>query len=347
MSLQVWSYGSGRVLTLRDEADWRERSRDRVVVATCEGRGSLAWNSWVPASLWCAVRGRIRVAGRDVLVECGADEVFVAEAGTRVTVQPAGAGDAVAVGLMLPSDRIQEIARRELGRALDEPLLFPTVLRHDTALNLRLVHLAHAALRRPDGDFGSGTVVDELLAQLVRRQAELEAYVERCPGRSARYRRQVFTRLLRARNYIEATIHANSPLGRLADVAKLSPTHFLRLYRDVFGRTPHQHVVETRLEAARELLATTTLGVSDVCRTLGFENRCAFARVFRQHFGTTPSAMRTRGSAARGASGLRLVGGAPAPTAVAKSVGAEAPPTRSNARASSVREFVARAHHSR
>lgn len=321
MSLQFWSYGSGQVLTLRDEAEWRERARDRVVVATCEGRGSLAWNSWVPASVWCAVRGRIRAAGRDLLVECGTDDVLVAEPGTRLTVQPAGAAGATAIGLLLPAERIQHVARRELGRTLDEPLLFPTVLRRDPALNLRFVHLAHAALQRPGGDAASETAVDELLAQLVRRQAELEAYVARCPGRSARYRRQVFTRLLRARNYIEATLHANSPLGRLAEVAKLSPTHFLRLYRDVFGRTPHQHVVETRLDAARELLATTTLGVSDVCRTLGFENRCAFARVFKQHFGTTPSAMRARGSE------VRRGGASPGAMPAAKAIEAEAPPT--------------------
>ena len=82
-------------------------------------------------------------------------------------------------------------------------------------------------------------------------------------------------------------------------MAKLSPTHFLRLYRDVFGQTPHKHVIETRLDAARELLLTSTLGVSDICRSLGFENRCAFARVFKQHFGLAPSEMRQHAGTAR------------------------------------------------
>lgn len=292
MSLQHWSLVGGQILNLRDEAEWRERSRDRIVLATSEGRATLGWNSWMPASIWCAVRGRMRIAGRDLLSECGADDVLVAEHGTRLTVQPAGAGEATLVGLLLPAERIQEAARRQLGRPLDEPLLFPMLVRHDAALNLRLLNLAHAALRRPGGEPPAERLAEELIEHLVRRQAAFDAYVERCPGRSARYRRQVFSRLLRARNYIETTVAANSPLGRLAEVAKLSPTHFLRLYRDVFGQTPHKHVIETRLDAARELLLTSTLGVSDICRSLGFENRCAFARVFKQHFGLAPSEMR-------------------------------------------------------
>lgn len=299
MSLQYWSFGAGQILNLRDEAEWRERSRDRIVVATSEGRATLGWNSWMPASIWCAVRGRMRIAGRDLMSECGADDVLVAEYGTRLTVQPAGAGEATLVGVLLPAARIQEAARRELGRPLDEPLLFPMLVRHDAALNLRLLNLAHAALRRPGGEPPTERLAQELLEHLLRRQAEFDAYVDRCPGRSARYRRQVFSRLLRARNYIETTVAANSPLGRLAEVAKLSPTHFLRLYRDVFGQTPHKHVIETRLDAARELLRSSGLGVSDICRSLGFENRCAFARVFKQHFGVAPSELRRDAAATR------------------------------------------------
>ena len=108
----------------------------------------------------------------------------------------------------------------------------------------------------------------------------------------------MFTRLLRARDYIE---HAAAPTARsrrLAEVARMSPTHFLRLYRDVFGQTPHKDVVATRLDAARDLLLRSSLGVSDICRTLSFENRCAFARVFKQFYGVSPTAMRMQAQSA-------------------------------------------------
>ena len=307
MTLSVWSPRSGQVMSLRDEADFREKATDGVLVGISEGRPTLAWNSWVPVSLWCPVRGRARIAGRDLMLECGPDEVFVAEPGSRLTMQAAGAQDATLFGVMLPPERVQEAARRQFGYTLDDPAVFPAMIRNDAELNVPLLHLAHAVLRRGSEDALVARLVDELIVELVRRQTEYEPLIARCPGRSHRYRRQVFARLLRARNHIEFGTGADASLSRLADVARLSPTHFLRLYRRVFGQTPHKHVTRTRLVAARDLLLETSMGVSDICRTLGFENRCAFARVFKQHFGTSPSEMRLHAGTPGGATRTRGV----------------------------------------
>lgn len=297
MSIPLWSFGSGHLpLSLRDDADWRERARDQVIVAAAEGRGALTWSSYVPASFCCPIRGRARIAGRDLTAEVGAGEIYVAEPGSRLTVQPAGTADASLLGVLLPAGLVADIAR-SLGLAGEEPMLFPALVRSDAALNVPLLHLAHLALRRVDDCNLADRLVHELVTALLRRQSEYEPLIGRCPGRSMRYRRQLFVRLLRAKNYIESSVTLDATLARLAEVAKLSPTHFLRLYRDVFGQTPHKHVTQTRLVAARELLSSSELGVSEVCRTLGFENRCAFARVFKQHFGTTPSSVRQLRSA--------------------------------------------------
>ena len=40
------------------------------------------------------------------------------------------------------------------------------------------------------------------------------------------------------------------------------------------------------------MLLSTSLGVTQVCRALGFENRCAFARSFKQHYGIAPTHLR-------------------------------------------------------
>ncbi|HET7844047.1 MAG TPA: helix-turn-helix domain-containing protein, partial [Xanthomonadales bacterium] len=49
---------------------------------------------------------------------------------------------------------------------------------------------------------------------------------------------------------------------------------------------------------ARDLLLRSSLGVSEICRTLSFENRCAFARVFKQFYGVSPTAMRAQAQSA-------------------------------------------------
>jgi AraC family transcriptional regulator len=163
--------------------------------------------------------------------------------------------------------------------------------------------VAQAALR-DDEPLAALRTVDELIAMLLRAQAGHDAAIERCPGRSPRHRRQLYLRLLRVHNHIDtgASRGAEGTLARLADIAKLAPTHFLRVYRDVFGHTPHRHVMAARMEGAHAMLLSTSLGVTQVCRALGFENRCAFARSFKRHYGVAPTGLRD-GMRARTASG--------------------------------------------
>lgn len=298
MKLRRWIVGAGEVASFRDEADYREYAQGDAVVLLSEGRPALTWNCWVPGSVWMPVRGQARLFGRDLRLTLAADQLLVAEQGNRLTVQAGAGQDASLVGVLLPPERVRAIARREFDLVLEAPLLFPAVLRADSALATQLLAVAQAALRGED-PAAALRAVDELIAMLLRAQAGHDAAIERCPGRSPHYRRQLFLRLMRVRNHIDsgASVGAEGSLARLADIAKLSPTHFLRVYRDVFGHTPHKHVVAARMEAARTMLLSTSLGVTQVCRALGFENRCAFARSFKQHYGVAPTQLR---SAARG-----------------------------------------------
>mgnify|MGYP000550098418 CR=1 FL=1 len=173
-----------------------------------------------------------------------------AEQGSRLTYQASGGQGASLLGLFLPPEYVRRVARRELGVVLDEPIVFPALHRHEPSLSMPLLRLAQVALREGGNGPGVGPALDEIVVTLLRSQARLESMVPKCPGRSPRYRRQVLMRLLRARSHIEHVAGADCSLGRLAEIARMSPTHFLRLYRDVFGQTPHKDVVATRLAAA-------------------------------------------------------------------------------------------------
>ncbi len=293
MNIRRWVVSNGEVASFRDEADYRARAGEDALILLSEGRPSLAWSAWVPASLWLPLRGQARLTGHDLRVDLTGDQIYVADFGARLTVHATQAQSSSLVGVLLPPERVRQLAQREFGDAGEEPVVFPEIISGDPSLQLPLLRLAHAALREDGYDASTPRLLDDLILRLLRRQAEYSPLVDRCPGRSARYRRQVFARLLRTRTHIEtANGQTDTSLTRLAAVARMSPTHFLRLYRDCFGQTPHKHVVQIRLAAARDLLLTTELGVAEICRTLGFENRCAFARVFKQHFGHSPTATR-------------------------------------------------------
>jgi AraC-like DNA-binding protein len=97
-------------------------------------------------------------------------------------------------------------------------------------------------------------------------------------------------------NAIRAHIDRNfaSPLTveRLAAMAGLSPFHFIRAFRTITGKTPHQYVRARRIERAQELLVTTPIPVTEVCDAVGFQSLGSFSAMFRRLTGESPGAYR-------------------------------------------------------
>jgi AraC-like DNA-binding protein len=82
-------------------------------------------------------------------------------------------------------------------------------------------------------------------------------------------------------------------LERMAELAGYSSYHFLRLFQQVMGKTPNHYVTECRIDAAKLLLATTALSVTEVAAQCGFAQASYFIRVFRSSEGVSPKMYRT------------------------------------------------------
>jgi AraC family transcriptional regulator len=81
-------------------------------------------------------------------------------------------------------------------------------------------------------------------------------------------------------------------LADMADIAYLSPFHFLRVFRQAFGVAPGHFFTALRMEAAKQLLRTTTESVVDVCFSVGYSSPSTFSTRFAQLVGETPRAYR-------------------------------------------------------
>jgi transcriptional regulator GlxA family with amidase domain len=65
-------------------------------------------------------------------------------------------------------------------------------------------------------------------------------------------------------------------------------------FRDTVGRSPIRYLTDWRLHVAKELLATTTLGVATVARRVGYDSEEAFSRAFKRAYGIAPAHWRRR-----------------------------------------------------
>lgn len=270
------------------ESSFSEGGEPALVVITGAGRGGVLRVEAPVAAVWLPLRGRLQFgSAAEHLLSTGEASVSEAEAHLRVV----GRGNAIWVAVLGSA----AAWRRALGLRSDLPAVGPALLpaRHVASRDLRRcgVALARAALAAD-----TSLAVDRFLEQVLTLQQPFSAAIARCPGRSYAQRRQVFLRMQRVRNYLAANCHLDLDNDALARMASYSPWHFIRAFRNAYGETPHAYLIRQRLERARRLLRTSPLAIAEVATASGFENRCAFSRLFRQRFGRTALELRREGA---------------------------------------------------
>jgi AraC family transcriptional regulator len=92
--------------------------------------------------------------------------------------------------------------------------------------------------------------------------------------------------------YIEEHLAEPISLATLAQLARLSPYHFSRAFKQSFGRPPHRYHTSRRIERAKALLAKPAQSVTEVGFTMGFSEASSFTAAFRRETGQTPSSYR-------------------------------------------------------
>lgn len=93
--------------------------------------------------------------------------------------------------------------------------------------------------------------------------------------------------LLRARDYMQDNLQSQTSLTQVSEQANLSKYHFLRMFRQHFGITPHQYILNCRINRAREDLERGA-ALDDVVFKYGFSDLSHFNRRFKPVFGMTP-----------------------------------------------------------
>ena len=99
----------------------------------------------------------------------------------------------------------------------------------------------------------------------------------------------LYQRIVQAKLFIDAHYHEQIDLDNIADEACFSKFHFLRLFKKIYGRSPHQYLTKVRLEQAKKLLGNGC-SVNDTCFSVGFDSHSSFSGLFKRYSSLSPSA---------------------------------------------------------
>ena len=103
-----------------------------------------------------------------------------------------------------------------------------------------------------------------------------------------------FSRLCRARDLLRDVADRPLTLEEIAREAAMSRFHFIRQFTSLFGTTPHQYRIQTRIDRAKYRLAIGHESVTDICMNLGGSSLGSFSAHFAQRAGMPPSQYRQR-----------------------------------------------------
>lgn len=132
------------------------------------------------------------------------------------------------------------------------------------------------------------SVYSTLLSRLLQVHRNLYSEINKIGSTKYSTRVELYRRLCIAKDFMDAHLERKVKVDEVSNVACLSPHHFKRTFKKLFGKTPHSYHVQKRLEYSCQLIQQAQLSVSEICQKVGFEDTSSFIRLFRLHYGCTP-----------------------------------------------------------
>ena len=96
----------------------------------------------------------------------------------------------------------------------------------------------------------------------------------------------------KAKAWIHDHLGDKITIPELSEHVYLYPTYFCNIFKKQTGKTVLEYITEARMTKAKELLQDPTLKVNDVAEMLGYQDTKYFSRLFKQRWGSLPSAYR-------------------------------------------------------
>jgi AraC-like DNA-binding protein len=99
----------------------------------------------------------------------------------------------------------------------------------------------------------------------------------------------LFGHVMQAKNFIETHFAEEINIDQIAGKACFSKYHFIRLFKSIYYQTPHQYLMEIRIDKAMQLLGAGKT-IKEACYLVGFTSLGSFKVLFKRQTKQTPLA---------------------------------------------------------
>lgn len=254
---------------------------------------------WGPLSIKCAFGGRefYRDGKSTVAVDDAAYLIFNSGKIYSSYINSDSPVESLTVNFnsSFVSDVVNSLAKTDLeeNRTNDGIRFTERLYPHDSVVTPLLLELRRLSLVSRPNKHRITELFAELLEHLILGQETIRREINAMPSIRHATRKELYQRLLRAKDYIESCFDEDLSLTNIAEVAHLAPAYFLREFKKKFYLTPHQYLTERRIEEAKYLLTGKNISVSEICLRIGYGDISSFSKLFKAHTGFSPDRYRS------------------------------------------------------
>ncbi|AGM05963.1 AraC family transcriptional regulator [Amycolatopsis keratiniphila] len=191
-----------------------------------------------------------------------------------------GDGSMRSLQVHIPGTTVESVAARLGGRAVDHEAMAASVAEGDPLLDELVRAVGNA---REDDDLYAESAAAFLTVHLLTRHA-------RKPGPPSAGRED--DRVRAAVAMMRDRLADPLSVAEIAGEVHLSVYHFIRVFKEKTGETPHRFLGGLRIEEARRLLRGTDLPIAAIAGRCGFATPGALSAAFLKHTGSRPSEYR-------------------------------------------------------
>ncbi|MEA4890643.1 MAG: AraC family transcriptional regulator [Clostridiaceae bacterium] len=127
----------------------------------------------------------------------------------------------------------------------------------------------------------------ELLLKLYRRGHEKSVNLAPSPIIQQKSENMIYNRSM---SFITEHLHEKLLLEQISRSVHVSPSYLNRIYRNTSGMSVMEHVAHLKLEKTKELIRESKMTLTEIADALGFSSIHYFSRLFKRHYGISPSA---------------------------------------------------------
>lgn len=91
-------------------------------------------------------------------------------------------------------------------------------------------------------------------------------------------------------DYIHDHLEQDLGVEAIATLLQMSPYYFSRLFKQSTGLSPHQYIIQGRVDRAKQLLNQGEMAIADIAYSVGFTSQSHLNRHFKRLVGVTPKA---------------------------------------------------------